>query len=263
MIKKKEIDGGTAFDWGRTSLDYAKYRDIYPCSFYQKILDSGLCQPGQKALDIGTGSGVLPRNLYHSGASFTATDISQNQIAQAKRLAEESGMDIDFLCCSTEHMDFPDNSFDTITACQCFFYFDHDILAPKAFQILKTGGKLAAFYMAWLPNEDKIAEKSEALILKYNPLWSGCGETRHPLAIPDIYSRYFELEHNEVFDLAVPFTKSGWNGRIKACRGIGASLPEEEIKAFEQEHTALLDQIAPEEFTVLHYAAFLILKVKK
>ena len=24
------IDGGKPFDWGRTSLDYARYRDIYP-----------------------------------------------------------------------------------------------------------------------------------------------------------------------------------------------------------------------------------------
>ena len=30
MIQKKEIDSGTGFDWGRTSRDYAKYRDIYP-----------------------------------------------------------------------------------------------------------------------------------------------------------------------------------------------------------------------------------------
>ena len=30
MIKKAEIDNGRGFDWGRTSQDYAKYRDIYP-----------------------------------------------------------------------------------------------------------------------------------------------------------------------------------------------------------------------------------------
>ena len=32
------IDDGKAFDWGKTSLDYAKYRDIYPEEFYQYIL---------------------------------------------------------------------------------------------------------------------------------------------------------------------------------------------------------------------------------
>ena len=42
MIIDKGIDGGKAFDWGKTSSDYAKYRDIYPQEFYRRILDEGL-----------------------------------------------------------------------------------------------------------------------------------------------------------------------------------------------------------------------------
>ena len=56
------------------------------------------------------------------------------------------------------------------------------------------------------------------------------------------------------------FTKESWNGRIKACRGIGASLSEEAIMQFEKEHKMLLDEIAPTEFTVLHYAAIAVMK---
>ena len=55
------IDDGKNFDWGKTSEDYAKYRDIYPDEFYQYILNLGLCKEGQKVLDIGTGAGVLLR----------------------------------------------------------------------------------------------------------------------------------------------------------------------------------------------------------
>ena len=55
MIQKKEIDSGTGFDWGRISGDYAKYRDIYPEEFYQRLLDRGVCTLGQDVLDIGTG----------------------------------------------------------------------------------------------------------------------------------------------------------------------------------------------------------------
>lgn len=42
-IIDSKIDGGKAFDWGRVSSDYAKYRDIYPTVFYEKIVDRGLC----------------------------------------------------------------------------------------------------------------------------------------------------------------------------------------------------------------------------
>ena len=88
----KDIDKGKAFDWGKTSKDYAKYRDIYPQEFYDYILNLGLCKDGQKVLDIGTGTGVLPRNMYKYGATWVGTDIAENQIEQAKVLATEAGM---------------------------------------------------------------------------------------------------------------------------------------------------------------------------
>lgn len=138
MIIDKGIDGGKAFDWGKTSSDYAKYRDIYPQEFYQRILDEGLCRDGQKVLDIGTGTGVLPRCLYSYGAEFTRNPIfPENQIETAKRLAAEADMDIRFMSIGAEDMDFPENSFDVITACQCYFYFNHETLAPMLSRILK------------------------------------------------------------------------------------------------------------------------------
>lgn len=81
--------------------------------------------------------------------------------------------------------------------------------------------------MSWLPFEDKIAGASEKLVLKYNPNWSGAGETLRPVDIPDCYREKFEPVYHEEFLLNVPFTRESWNGRMKACRGVGASLSEE------------------------------------
>jgi hypothetical protein len=41
-------------------------------------------------------------------------------------------------------------------------------------------------------------------------------------------------------------------GRIRACRGIGAALSADEVARFDQEHVALLRQMAPDTFTILH-----------
>ena len=259
-IKDQRIDAGKAFDWGRTSEEYARFRDIYPEEFYRKIIDRGLCLSGQKVLDLGTGTGVLPRNLYRYGASWVGTDISPEQIEQAKRLAEAEDMDIAFQAVPAEKIDFPKGSFDVISACQCFWYFDHKTLIPKLAELLKPEGRLVILYMAWLPEEDPIAGESEKLILKYSPTWTGAGEKRHPIWIPDITYEWFELEDHEEYDLLVPFTRESWHGRIRASRGIGASLNEAELARWDAEHRALLEAIAPEKFEVLHYAAIAVLR---
>ena len=257
-IVNKNIDGGKVFDFGKTSKDYAKFRDIYPQEFYNKIIERKLCVYGQTVLDIGTGTGVLPRNMYQYGAIWIGTDISEKQIEQAIILSK--GMNIDYYTMSAEDLQFPDNSFDVITACQCFWYFDHEQIMPKIYRMLKPNGRILVLYMAWLPFEDRIANASEMLVLKYSPDWSGAGETIHPIFIPECYKERFELVYHEEYPINVHFTRRSWNGRMKACRGIGASLSEDEINAWEQEHTKLLSEIAPDEFDILHYAAIAELK---
>lgn len=259
VIVDERIDGGKAFDWGRTSADYAKYRDIYPEEFYRRILSRGIGVSGQKLLDIGTGTGVIPRNMVRYGAEWVGTDISGNQISEAERLSVGSG--IEYYVMPAEKLDFPDHSFDAATACQCFWYFKHEDFIPVLRRILKPGGKFLVMVMNWLPFEDRIAGESEKLVLKYSPNWSGAGETVHPITLPDCYDQYFTRTYSEEFRLNVHFTRDGWNGRMKACRGVGASLTPEQISAWEQEHLKMLENY-PAEFDILHYAAFLELTIR-
>lgn len=257
----KDIDAGKSFDWGKTSKDYAKYRDIYPDEFYQYILNLGLCRDGQNCLDIGTGTGVLPRNMYKYGASWVGTDISENQIAEAKKMAESAGMDIDFFACDAKEVEFPKESFDVITACQCIWYLDHSITAPKFYDMLKKDGCFLILYMGWLPFEDEIAGKSEELILKYNPNWTGCGDTVHPVWVPDEYAECFSVEKQEEFRVDIPFTRESWHGRMRACRGTSASMSAETLALWENEHIKMLSE-CPDEFLVKHYVSAALLRKK-
>ena len=258
MITDSRIDGGKPFDWGKTSQDYAKYRDIYPQKFYETIHSLGLCTKGQKVLDLGTGTGVIPRNMYHYGADFTATDISENQIILARELSKS--MNIEYAVSSAENLNYPSESFDAVTACQCYFYFTPSVAAHKIAGILKQNGKLAFMYMGWLPNESKIAAKSEELVLKYNPNWTGKGDYRHEIYIADEYLDYFTIDKSIIFDVSIPFTYESWNGRMKACRGIGASLDPDRVAEFEKEHLNLLTELTEDNFTIPHYCAITVLK---
>lgn len=68
--------------------------------------------------------------------------------------------------------------------------------------------------------------------------------------------------HDE-FYVNVPFTRESWHGRMRACRGVVASLNIEELKAWDCEHRNMLERIAPECFDVKHYVALAELEVRK
>ena len=260
MIHIADIDHGAGFDWGRAAKDYATYRDIYPEAFYQKVVDMGLCVDGQRVLDLGTGTGVLPRHMVKFGATFVGADISEHQIAQAKELSKAAGLDIDYVVASAENFDFADHSFDVVTACQCFMYFDKAVALPNIHKVLKDNGHFVILFMSWLPFEDAIAKASEDLVLKYNPLWTGGRMQRYELKTPDWLGNMFEVANAITYAIPVSFTRETWHGRMKACRGIGASsLSVEEIAAWEKEHIAFLDT-QPDVFDILHFVSVLDLR---
>ena len=117
-------------------------------------------------------------------------------------------------------------------------------------------------FMAWLPFESELAMESEKLVLKYNPSWSGRGMTRYEVTAPEMSKSLFDVANTVLFDIDLPFTRETWHGRIKACRGIGASnLNTEEILNWEKEHKKLLSRY-PEHFTIPHYVTILDLKCR-
>ncbi len=253
MIKKNNIDNGKAFDWGRTSNDYGIYRDIYPSSFYENLLSLGIGLKGQRILDLGTGTGVLPRNLYHYGANFIGTDISSEQIEVAKRISQDMGMKIEYYARSAESTNMPSESFDVITACQCFLYFDKGLVFPEIKRMLKKDGMFSTMWMAWVPSEDKVSSLSEEIILKYNPDWKGARYTRLKVNEDEWKSYGFEVKDVVSYDEKLPFDIDSWTGRMRACRGIGASLSDGNIKKFDNEHREALIKNFGNEFNVLHH----------
>lgn len=87
--------------------------------------------------------------------------------------------------------------------------------------------------------------------------------TRYRLAEPSWCGDWFETSHLLTFDLPVTFTRESWHGRIKACRGIGASaLSAKEIAEWEKEHMAYM-QTLPETFDILHYVSIIDVQKKE
>lgn len=240
-MKNDGIDNGREFDFGRISEDYAGYRNIYPRDMYDKLVSFGIGRKGQRILDLGSGTAVLPLNLYHTGAYFAATDISEDQIRFGMRDAKEKGMEnISFGVCCAEDTGFDDSSFDIVTAAQCFQYFDAQRVAGEIYRVLRPNGLFCKIFMDWLPYEDDIIREMEECVLRYNPDWSGGGFEQFRYRYPVWAEGRFDIETVHSYHATLGFSKNAWLGRIRSCRGIGASLTDHEIAKFEQEYRGLL-----------------------
>jgi 2-polyprenyl-3-methyl-5-hydroxy-6-metoxy-1,4-benzoquinol methylase len=252
-VKLPTIDHEREFDWGKTSQDYTAYRAGYPESFYEVLAALGIGTPGQKILDLGTGTGVLARAFAKRGAVVTGVDIAANQIAAAQALATQEGLHVTFQVRAAEAIDFPEHSFEVISAGQSWLYFDKSVMIPKVLHLLTPEGCLVLTELMWLPGKDRIAQHTEALVLQYNPAWTSAGYkgTMPPLAA---WARdHFDLRTFHIIEAPLEFTRETWCGRIRACRGIGASLSAAAVERFDAEHRRLLETIAPASFTVLHH----------
>ena len=259
-LKIETIDKGNCFDFGKTSAEYAMYRDIYPKSLYQKLTTFGIGNEEQKILDLGTGTGVIPRNMNSHNVKFTATDISENQIKEAEKLSV--GMDIEYKVCSAENTGFDINSFDVVIACQCFHYFNLDRFVPELVKILKPQGKFCKIFMDWLPYEDEIVNEMEQLVLEYNPHWTGGGFKQFNYSFPLWAKEQFEIDTIHSYNENLHFTKDSWRGRIRTCRGLGASLTENEVNNFDSEYKSLLNKYNTNYLNIRHQIHVEIYRLK-
>ena len=98
---------------------------------------------GMDAVDLGCGTGYFSWWMTKRGAKVTAIDISEEQLATARRLAEEYGAHIDFIHGSAEEVPRPDGSFDfALSEYGAATWCDPHVWIPEAHRLLRPGGTL-------------------------------------------------------------------------------------------------------------------------
>ena len=256
MQSRETIDGGKPFDWGLTSADYVTHRPGYPESFFDALRALGVVRPGLRVLDVATGPGVVAIPLAQLGARVTGLDIADNQVETARTLTAQLGLEIEYVVADAHETGLAAGSFDLVTASMCVHYFDTNRFADETRRLLVRGGRLLVASLIYLPGESEIAAESERLILAYNPKWSGAGFSGALSVNATWADGRFRLLTFHRYVESVTFTRESWRGRIRACRGIGASLTPERIREFDEEHAKLLDRVADTSFSIPHLISF-------
>lgn len=190
-------------------------------------------------------------------------DIAVGQIEAARRLACEQGVDVDFRVAPAEATTHADASFDVATANQCMLYFDLPELIAELERVLVPSGRLVMSHFTMLPRLDPIVRASEELVLAHNPDWNAADWPGTMATRPAWSREFFDMPCMFYYDEGIPFTRESWRGRMRALRGIGASLSTEEVAAFDAQHAALLERTTPPSFEILHRLHVHIFQLKE
>ncbi|HUA37507.1 MAG TPA: class I SAM-dependent methyltransferase [Candidatus Sulfopaludibacter sp.] len=238
--------------WGAVSQDYLLHRPGYPADYFVLLRHLGIGLAGQDILDLGSGTGALAVPLAKQGARVTAVDPSAGQIRAGKEAARRRGVKIKYKVASAEKTGLPDHSFDVITASMCWGYFDIKRMKSEVPRLLRRGGLLLVSTLIWDRSKGGIAGQTEKLIAKHNAKARHGGHSREASVVPAWSRKWLRLKTFHEMQANLPFSRQSWRGRIRACRWIGAALSSEQTEAFDREHEALLERIAPDRFAIPH-----------
>jgi len=114
---------------------------------------------GAKVLDVGCGFGGTSRYLADKlgpKAEVTGITLSPNQVKRGTELAMERNLpNAKFTVMNALEMDFPDNTFDIVWACESGEHMpDKEAYINEMMRVLKPGGK---FVMAtWCQRDDRV-----------------------------------------------------------------------------------------------------------
>ena len=166
--RAREMEG---VDFGNTAPDYARYRAGFPDSFFSKLGQHGVSIQGVRAVDLGTGTGTVARELAVRGASkVVGIDPAQAITREAQNLDEAAGVRVEYVNTAAESTGLPSRSFDLVIAGQCWWWFESSSAVKEASRILVPGGHLVIASLDWLPLPGSVAAATERLIRQANPL---------------------------------------------------------------------------------------------
>ena len=124
---------------------------------------------GKDAIELGCGTAYVSAWLARRGARVVAIDNSEAQLATARRLQRQHGLDFPLLHGNAEAVPYPDASFDlAISEYGACLWADPHRWVPEAARLLRPGGRLLFLVNSYLmilctPEEDDVAATDRLL----------------------------------------------------------------------------------------------------
>jgi SAM-dependent methyltransferase len=178
---------------------YASVRPRYPDELYEYL--ASCCQQHKAAWDGACGNGQAAIGLAEYFDTVYATDISQEQIANALQHPK-----VIYSVQPSESTHFHDDQFDIVCIAQALHWLDLDQFWSEVKRVLKPGGIFAAWGYSWFSIEAKVDRCIQEEVLKFlGPYWPEQNKLLwdHYRKLPFPFRKIqpFAIEMNVVWDL--------------------------------------------------------------
>lgn len=204
-------------------------------------------KPGERILDLATGTGWTSRLVARRGAQVIGADIASELIAAAKARAQAEGLVIDYRIGDAEGLPFADGEFDAvISTCGIMFASRPESAAAELARVTRKGGRIAL--TTWL--SDSNVFKMFQVMKPYmaappNPPPPSPFEWGRTERIRELLARDFELKFEKgVSYYREPDAESAWNTFSTGygpTRALAASLDEARRAALRRDFIAFHD----------------------
>jgi SAM-dependent methyltransferase len=220
-------------DYGTAAEDYGRYRQGFPTEFYVRLHKLKIGLPGQRLLDLGTGTGLMAREFARRGCLVTGVDFSAKLLAVAQRANAGEVVRPRYLRLRAEATKLPSSSFDIVSAGTAWHLFHRAAAAREARRLLRPGGRLVIAHLDWHPAPGSVAAATLRLMARFGPEHEAPVTFVWPSWAEELMAAGFHKWETFGFTCTLAYTPEAWRGRVRASKRGAPSMDKSELGKFD------------------------------
>ena len=145
----EQVKQGARAGWAAGDYPAIAQRQLWPVG--ERIVRRAAVGPADDVLDVACGTGNAALRAAQADARVVGVDLTPELLDEGARLAEELGVEVQWVEGDAEALPMEDASFDVVVSVfGCMFAPRHRVAAAELARVLRPGGRLAV--SAWTPD---------------------------------------------------------------------------------------------------------------